>query len=123
MRAVVKTPHTEIIISGLLPDTILRELKKEYGHDFKIIDDDDKHVDVFVTSWYNDIKSEMTPGDYLKVHRERMQLTQAELGKKLGGLHRQHISNMERGVRPISQKTANALAKLFEVDFVCFLTG
>jgi plasmid maintenance system antidote protein VapI len=48
-------------------------------------------------------------------------MTQAELGKALGGLPRQHISNMENGSRPISKRTALKLAKLFDVSVEKFI--
>ena len=48
------------------------------------------------------MKAKTLPGDFLRIYRENKGLTQAELGKKLGGIHRQHISNMERGQRSIS---------------------
>lgn len=122
MQAVVKTPHTEIIINGDIPGNILKALEKEYGDALHIIDGErGTEVDIFKTQWYRSVKASMTPGDYLRSHRERMQLTQAELGKRLGGIPRQHISNMERGNRPISLKVAKAFADLFDTDFSKFI--
>ena len=77
---------------------------------------DEEAVNVFETAWYRDIKSKMTPGDNLKIYRENRGLTQAKLGEMLGAVPRQHISNMERGVRSISLKTARKLAELFKVS-------
>ena len=34
----------------------------------------------------------------------------------LGGLPRPHVSNMERGICPVSMKTARKLAKIFKVS-------
>jgi len=34
----------------------------------------------------------------------------------LGGIPRQHVSNMERGIRPVSLKTARKLAKVFKIS-------
>jgi DNA-binding XRE family transcriptional regulator len=122
MQAVVKTPHTEIIIKGILPDSILRLIKKEYGNSFHIIDDEtDTGVDIFKTQWYRSVKDSMTPGDYLRSHRERMQWTQSQLGNRLGNIPRQHISNMETGKRPISLRMAKALAEVFNTDFSIFI--
>ncbi|MBU1168668.1 MAG: helix-turn-helix transcriptional regulator [Proteobacteria bacterium] len=39
---------------------------------------------------------------------------QTKLGETLGGVPRQHISNMERGHRSISLKMARKLSKLLE---------
>ena len=49
-------------------------------------------------------------------------MTQTELGKALGGIPRQHISNMENGIRPISKKTALKLVKLFDVSVEKFIS-
>ena len=122
MHAVVKTPHTEIVIKGILSDKVLEVLEKEYGDAFHIIENEkDADIDIFQTDWYHFVKASMTPGDYLRSHRERLQLTQTALGKHLGGIPRQHISNMERGIRPISVKMAKMMAKLFKTDFSIFL--
>jgi len=63
----------------------------------------------------------MTPGTYMKIYRENRKMTQTELGKILGGLPRQHVSNMENGVRPISKKIAIKLAKAFDVSVEKFI--
>ena len=60
------------------------------------------NVNVFETAWYQDVRSTMTPGENLKIYRENHGLTQAQLGEMLGGMSRQHISEMERQVRSIS---------------------
>ena len=73
-------------------------------------------ANVFETDWYRDIKSKMTPGDNLRIYRENRGLTQAKLGEMLGDVPRQHISNMERGARSISLKTAQKLSALFKVS-------
>ena len=54
----------------------------------------------------------MGPGDYLRIYRENKGMTQSKLGESLGGVPRQHISNMERGHRPISLKMARKLSKI-----------
>ena len=58
----------------------------------------------------------MSPGENLKIYRENHGLTQGQLGELLDCVPRQHISNMERGVRSISTKTARKLAQLFTVS-------
>jgi len=63
MQAVVKTPHTEIIIKGMISDIVLSVLQKEYGNYFEIIDDEIP-VNIFETDWYKTTKSNMKPGDY-----------------------------------------------------------
>jgi transcriptional regulator with XRE-family HTH domain len=50
-------------------------------------------------------------GAELRQRRKAAKLTQAELGKRLG-LHRDFIGLMERGVQPISERTALAITAL-----------
>ena len=73
-------------------------------------------MNIFETNWYRDIKSKIIPGDNLRIYRQNHNMTQAELGQKLGNIPRQHISNMERGLRTISLKNARKLAAIFDVS-------
>ena len=73
-------------------------------------------MNIFETDWYQDIKSKIIPGDNLRIYRQNHNMTQAELGQKLGNIPRQHISNMERGLRTISLKNARKLAVIFDVS-------
>ena len=77
---------------------------------------DEETVDIFATDWYREIQSKTTPGDTLKIYRENHGLTQAQLGEMLGGIPRQHVSNMERDIRPVSMKTSHKLARIFKVS-------
>ena len=122
MLAVVKTPHTKIRIKGRIPARLIGVLQDEYGTAVHLTSDaDDELVDVFKTDWYKSIKKELTPGTYMKVFRQNKGMTQGALGKALGGIPRQHISNMENGSRPISKKVALKLAKLFDVSVARFI--
>jgi DNA-binding XRE family transcriptional regulator len=122
MLAVVKTPRTSIRIKGKISNKLMEVLVSEYGKDVQLTrDPDDELVDVFQTDWYKNIKKTMTPGTYMKIYRENRKMTQTELGKVLGGLPRQHVSNMENGVRPISKKIAMKLAKAFDVSVEKFI--
>ena len=117
MQAVVKTPRIELQIRGDIPPKLISVLEEEFGDDLRLQEEqDDKIVNVFETEWYHQIKLSMTPGDNLKIYRDNRGWTQAQLGEKLDGLPRQHISNMERGLRPISRKMAKRLAQVFEVS-------
>lgn len=73
-------------------------------------------MNIFETGWYQNIKTKIIPGDNLRIYRQNHNLTQAELGRKLGNIPRQHISNMERGIRTISLKNARKLATIFDVS-------
>ena len=79
-------------------------------------EDDEELVDVFETDWYREIKARMIPGDSLRTYRENFGFTQAELGKRLGNIPRQHISNMEHGTRNISLKMAKKLSEIFNIS-------
>jgi len=122
MQAVVKTPRIDIKIKGDISEKLLSILKEEYGEEIKLYEDDDEElINVFETEWYKNIKAKTTPGDNLKIYRENRGMTQEELGKLLGGIPRQHVSNMERGIRSISLKTAQKLAQIFDVSIEKFL--
>ncbi|RPJ78965.1 MAG: XRE family transcriptional regulator [Deltaproteobacteria bacterium] len=122
MQAVVKTLHTEILIKGNISEKVLSALMEEYGSAFNIVEnEDDDLVNVFETEWYQSVKAKTLPGDFLRIYRENKGLTQAELGKKLGGIPRQHISNMERGQRSISINIARKLSEILNVSVERFI--
>ena len=117
MQAVVKTPRIEILIKGEIPERLISVLNEEYGEQVRLSEDNGGElVDIFKTEWYRSVESGMTPGDNLRTYRENHGLTQTRLGEMLGGVPRQHISNMEREVRSISLKTARKLAVIFRVS-------
>ena len=116
MQAVVKTPRIELQIQGDIPPKLISVLKEEFGDDLRLGEEQgDEIANVFETEWYRQIKLSMTPGDNLKIYRDNRGWTQAQLGEKLGGLPRQHISNMERGLRPITKNMAKRLVLIFAV--------
>jgi plasmid maintenance system antidote protein VapI len=97
-------------------------LKKEYGQEFKLISDDgDELVNIFDSAWYKGAKKKMTPGKYLRIYSESKGLTQLQMGEALGGIPRQHISNMEHGCRTISLKTARKLSALLGAPIERFI--
>lgn len=116
MQAAVRTLHTEIKLRGDIPEKIVNLLRAEYGKDFHIESNDDSEtMNAFESEWYKTVKAAMTPGDALKIYRENNKLTQTALGKMLGGIPRQQVSNMENGIRPISIAMAKKLAAVFGV--------
>ena len=117
MQAVVKTPRIEIRIKGEIPPKLLSILTEEYGKRVRLSDDEeDELVDIVESAWFKGVKAKTTPGEKLRTYRENRSLTQAQLGAMLGGIPRQHVSNMEHGLRPISLKMARGLAKVFGVS-------
>jgi DNA-binding XRE family transcriptional regulator len=117
MQAVVKTPHIEINIKGeMIPQKLIYLLQEEYGDEVKVTEnDEDNLINVVETQWYEGIKENLTPGGVMRIYRENRAMTQTRLGELLGGIPRQHVSNMETGKRPISLNTAKKLAKLFNI--------
>jgi DNA-binding XRE family transcriptional regulator len=118
----VKTPHIKIDIKGDIHPKILSVLKELYGKKVKFIKDkDDEYVNILETDWYKKINSEMTPGKIMKIYREIHKITQEDLGKKMGGISKQNISHMERGIRSISKSNAKVLSKIFNVPVDRFI--
>ena len=122
MQAVVKTPRIEVNIKGEIPPKLISLLEEEFGENLQLAEEgDEEKVNIFETDWFQEIKAQTTPGDNLKTYRENHQLTQAKLGEMLGGIPRQHISNMERGIRSISIKNARKLAEVFGISPAKFI--
>jgi DNA-binding XRE family transcriptional regulator len=121
MQALVKTPHTSINIQGYISSRVLDVLQSEYGDKLKIYRGEDEYLDVTQSDWYKEIKAETTPSDAMRIYRKNRQWTQAQLGKKLGNVPRQIISNMESGKRSISLATAKKLSVIFNIPASRFL--
>lgn len=127
MLAIVKMLRTEkpaLTIKGQIPNWMISRLKKEYKTRLIIkedINEEEELVDVFETEWFSSIKSQMAPGENIKIYRENAGLTQTELGEKLGNVPRQNISLMEKGKRGISKETAKKLSKVFQVPVSRFI--
>ena len=122
MLAVVRTPRIKIEIKGTISKKLLDVLREEYGSAVHLIpDEEDEKMDVFGTEWYKGIQKKLTPGKNLRIYRQNRGLTQQELGDLLGSIPRQHISNMERGVRAISKKVALKLSEVFDTSVEKFI--
>jgi DNA-binding XRE family transcriptional regulator len=119
LKNIIKLPFP---VQQKLSGKVMSALMKEYGSAFNIVEDeDDDLVEVFDTEWYKSVKAKTLPGDYLRIYRENKGWTQAELVKKLGGIPRQHISNLERGQRSIRVNVARKLADIFSVTVERFI--
>ncbi len=94
---------------------------KKFGQDIELIEDEEKLVNIFETNWYKQISATLTSGDAVKVYRENLGLTPAELGKKLGDLTAEEIFEMECNKRRINRKVAKKLSQLFDVPIDRFL--
>lgn len=122
MQAVVRTPRIEIGVRGQIPPKLLSVLEEEFADTIQLSDEGDEElIDVFQTHWYRDIKSKTNPGDNLRIYRENRGLTQAQLGLLVGGVPRQHISSMERGLLRTGKDMAGKLAKALDVPAARFI--
>ncbi len=124
MLAVVKKPHTNNMlfkIKGNIPDGVMKYLRREFGQNVELIDENEELVNIFDTHWYKAIKKTISPGDTLRIYRQNFGLTQAELGQKLGKFTRQKISDMENNKRSISKAVAKKLSEIFDVPIERFL--
>ena len=122
MQAHVKMPHIDISIRGEISPRVLTVLRREYGQQLVIDEDADNDLaEVADSDWYKETKAKSTSGDALRIYRENHNLTQKQLGEKLGNVQRQIVSNMERGKRTISLATARKLAVIFNVPADRFL--
>jgi len=120
MQAHVKTLRIKIDISGDIPESVLSVLKKEYGKKLSVSDDEEL-INIRDTEWFKKMDAKMSPGKSMANYRKLMNLTQSELGEKLGGVPKQNISQMERDARPISKKIAKQLAALYKVSVEEFI--
>ncbi len=119
MQVVVKKPH--IRIEGDITGNLVEYLRNEF-HDIEIIEDEDEElVEISGSDWYRGICRTISPGENVKVYRELHNLTQEELGRKLGSFSRQNVSNIENGHRQISKTVAKKLAAIFDVSVEKFL--
>lgn len=82
--------------------------------------DDDILLDPHEMAFFKEAEASETPGKNMRLYRRNVKMTQAQLAEKLGTT-KQAVSNMERGIRPISKKTAKELAKLFTVPVSNFI--
>jgi DNA-binding XRE family transcriptional regulator len=124
MLAVVRAPHTRspsLEIRGRIPRWMLSRLRREYGRTLVVKDDPEDSVDVFGTSWYKSVSSKRRPGDSLRICRENAELSQAQLGERLGGVPRQNVSAMEEGRRGIGKEMARSLADILHAPLERFI--
>ena len=122
MQVAVKTPRIELQMKGDIPERVILFLEEEYGVSLRpTADDGEEAANALETDWYKRTMAAMTPGKALRIYRENAGLTQAALGERMGGIPRQHISNMENGKRPIGKENAKRLAAALHVNYRVFL--
>ena len=120
MLVVVNQPHiNNFTIQGTISAKDLKFLKNHFGESLTVKYDDEL-VDFHDTEWFKEGDPELTPASNLVFYRKLMNMTQTELGEKLG-VSKQVISDMEHERRSISKAMAKELAKIFNVSVERFI--
>ena len=123
MQVRVKTPLIRVEIDGEIPQDLLEVVKRDFPEEVKILEGDEEYVDYFETDFHMETAAGMTPGDIVRIYRENRRWTQADLGRKIGGVAKQNVSQIERGIRRITGHMAIRLARVFNVPISRFITG
>lgn len=108
MLAVVRTPHTEISLSGSGTSEILELLRSRFPVEILDVpppDDADESVDLFETDFWHENKHHVLAG-----YRLKHDMSQEELAKK-SGISQSVISQYESGKRKITMRAAVKLGK------------
>jgi DNA-binding XRE family transcriptional regulator len=124
LEASVRTRDVHVEIFGVIPGELLEVLRREYQHRLLLrVLSLDPMRDVMQEPLY--LREPLTPGpaDNLRFYRGAKGITQAQLARVLGGIPRQNVSEMERGLRPIGKRMARKLAEVFGTSPVRFLDG
>ena len=116
MLAVVKTPRTNLRISGFIPMPVLRILQDEFGGKLTVTPDKAETglESVFDSAEYKAFKSRVTPADYIRTYRENAGMAQADLAKKLN-VSRSYICDVEHNRRTISKEFAKKVSQIFKI--------
>ncbi|MDA3809744.1 MAG: helix-turn-helix transcriptional regulator [Spirochaetaceae bacterium] len=117
MSVLVKMPHIEIEIKGEDSQKVIDLLKSSFSN-VKVINE--KSVDIDTTDWNRNMEKSWTPAKELRANRNKFQLTQKELGEKIGK-GKQYISDLENGRRNINIPVAKLLGEALQKDYHHFL--
>ncbi len=117
MSVLVKMPHIEIEIRGRDYQKVIDLLKSSFSN-VKVINE--KSVDIETTDWNIKMKDSWTPAKELRANRNKFQLTQTELGEKIGK-GKQYISDLENGRRNINIPVAKLLGEVLQRDYHKFI--
>lgn len=121
MLAVVKTPHIELKIEGEIPKQLLILLQKTWRDELEL--SEGETISLEEDDWYQSTTTEFTPAERLRSAREMMGLTLSELGKKLGGISPQKVSDLEKGRRGISKTLALKMSKVLQMPLDFFISS
>lgn len=107
MLALVKTPHTEIVLNGDGAQEIIELLRSRFPVQVvnpDSLSDDEELVNINDTDWWKNNKHRVLAGARLKIG-----LTQKQLAEKTG-LRQTVISEYENGKRRMTMKMARKFA-------------
>ncbi len=113
MSVATKTRPIKLTLQPGTPRRVLQDLRRRYSR--YLVEREDIAVDYLETSFHKKVQETLTPGLWIKHLREAHNLTQVELGLKLGGVKPSRISDWENNHRAVSKAAAKDLAKLFKV--------
>ncbi len=121
MLVAVKKPRIEI--RGEIPVQFLNVVRDFFGADSVMVeqDFDDEILTPETSALFQQIDESITPGKAMRHYREIHNMTQSELGSRLGGIDKAEVSKMETGKRSISKKTAKKLSRVFDVPVGRFI--
>jgi DNA-binding XRE family transcriptional regulator len=112
--ATVKTDRIWVQVRGIIPESLLHVLRREFSFRLRVRSEIGERMrNVLDSPLYRQEPREMTPGDWIKLFRQNAGFTQAELGRRLGGVGRQNVCGMERDRRPIGRRMAVRLGRVF----------
>lgn len=115
MLAVVKTPRIDLRIRGDISPFMLEVLKKEYGKKLRVEPETEGSLDYFETDFAKAISKKISPADCVQIYRDNLELTQEELGRRVG-VSKSYVSDWENGRRKISKDKAKKLSALFRIS-------
>lgn len=104
MLALVKTPHTEIILNGTGASEIIDFLKTRFAVQIFSADEENDLVNINDTSWWKNNRHRVLAGA-----RRKAELTQKQLADAVG-IRQSVLSEYERGKRKITPAMAEKLA-------------
>lgn len=109
----------KVVLHFLVPAWKVNDITKVVSALGGIIEGNDDELELNPVP-LEDVFPEITPGEILKGLRLRDGLAQASLAEKIQG-KQSHISEIERGQRPIGRALAKKLAKVFKENYKLFL--
>ena len=118
MQVRAAAPHIRVTVEGdRIPEGIMDAIRAEFsGDQIEVRGDDDETVDALQSDWYRETVGLITPGDVIRVYRKNRGMTQAELGRRLGGTPRRRIDAIEKGRRGVSAAMAKQIADVLDIS-------